>query len=193
MTIPIVDTPERRPRYTLYIKAIDVPPSICPTRCVVASLLLGPNGETQEQHVTRGPNYPSGPIQTALIEQVTWIISKLKVGAEIILISDFAGFWRAFGPEAAWLTRWKEDGFRKKPTHDREGWKELSALLDLKNITIDASHSWAIDEDESLTLEELKIVAQEETRPTAQGDVPRESSLRDDTDQLHRRALGKDE
>jgi hypothetical protein len=174
MTIVMIDTntSERRPRFTLYIKAIDAPPSLYPSRCVVASLLLGSQAEVQEQHITIGPNYPCGPIQTALLQQVTRIISKIPAGAEIVLVSDFVGFWRAFGPEAPWLTKWKEDGFRKKPTHDRGGWKELSAILDAKDITIDASHSWAIDQDESLTLEELKIMAQEETRPTPQGDAP---------------------
>jgi hypothetical protein len=110
----------------------------------------------------------------------------------MLLVNDFGGFWKAFGPKDPWLRRWKENGFRKKPAHNRKMWMKLSEVVETRNIEIDASHSQEMDENELHELERLKIMAQEETRPTAPGDVPREALLRDDTDHLLRRALERD-
>jgi hypothetical protein len=146
---------------TLYVVAIKPFPKDPSSPCLVAWLLLTPNGNVIEQSEAHKPNIESGPELRALVEKTTAIASRSPQGASLRLVSDFASFWKAFHPEFGWLATWRNEGFRKTPKHDRDAWKQLSDLILARQISLDASGSYSIAGKDRSILEALKCQARE--------------------------------
>ncbi len=186
-------TDNARP-FTAFIKGVDLPQFENQGRCAVAWLCIAPDGESKTEHVTPRPDFPQGPLLRALVDEVTAIVRALPAGSKLHIVADFESLWKAFDAETKWFDRWRRDGFKKKPRHDRDDWKALSEALDAQQIVITAAPSTTPPEVELLSY--LKAQAQEapDPKPPADpGEAPDVRGVYDNPDWLNRRALKRND
>jgi hypothetical protein len=120
-------------------------------------------------------------------------------------VSDFQSFWRAFHPDFDWLSRWRKDGFVKKPANDRDAWKKLDEAMGDMEVTISADSPIEPDdkdlaamrlyrEDVQMLLDLTKL-AQEAPNPRDIGkhDDPSPVGFSESNDALFRRAIERDD
>jgi hypothetical protein len=146
---------------TLYVVAIKPFPNDPWCQCLVAWLLCGPNGSVIEESKAHKLNIQPGPELRALVERATAILSRLQDGTRLRLVSDFASFWKAFHPDFGWLAAWRNESFRKRPKHDGDAWKLLSDTALERQISFDASPSYAITCQDRGILDALKRQARD--------------------------------
>jgi|GEM_PF-4568204 len=181
--------------YTVWIKSVGLPQFENYGRCAVSWRICGPDGQIFREHTTLGPEFPVGPLLRALVEQAITIVLSVPNNSEVHFVSDFDSFWKAFHPEYKWLEKWRKDGFRKKPDHDRDVWKALSDELLKREITISAERPSSQQADHCEILNDLKLNAQDAPDPKPKphpGDPPDSNGVYDNPEWLLQRALARD-